>query len=294
MAGGAQDPPVVAQREMFRVICEGLSNMRRFHWFARRSGPMAGLAKLRLCVLVRDEIPDAALSRGAVDSMAVDAGALGDEAELVCPLVCSWIVYGILYVQLVLVAEATEVDNGGPEQFRALGLLVDVVAGCAEYSPVIAQLQSDRQVIEVFGYRLTHMRCFHDLTRSAGSVAVLASLFQSVAIGKRCPDAVFFILAVDRVTVETRAPGCETYLACPLVCSGVMHGIPYAQLVLVAGAAEIWDQVIRCRCRCLRPEVRALSIVGCVAHSAGAYGRMQAKLFAHLRRELCGIVRRPL
>ena len=115
MAGGAQDPPVVAQREMFRVICEGLSYVRRFHWFARRSGPVAGLAKLRLRVLARDEFPDAALSRGAVDSVAVDTGALGDEAELVCPLVCSWIVYGILYAYLVLVTEATEVANGGPE-----------------------------------------------------------------------------------------------------------------------------------------------------------------------------------
>ena len=112
--------------------------MWRFDWPARCSGLVAGLAKLRLCVLARDEFPDAALSRGAVDSVAVDAGALGDETELVCPLVYSWIVYGIQYAQLVLMAEATELANGGPEQFRTLGFLVDVVAGCAEYSPVVA------------------------------------------------------------------------------------------------------------------------------------------------------------
>jgi len=138
MAGCAQDLPVVAQREISRVICEGLSHVRRFHWFPRRCGLVAGLAKLRLRVLARHEFPDAALSCGAVDSVAVDAGALRDEAELVCPLVCPWIVYGIQYAQLILMAEATELANGGTEHFRALGLLVDVVAGCAEYSPVVA------------------------------------------------------------------------------------------------------------------------------------------------------------
>ena len=138
MAGGAQDLLLVAQRKILCVVCKRLSCVWRFYWFTRCSGPVADLAKLRLRVPATDEFPDAALSRGAVDSVAVDAGALGDEAELVCPLVCSWIVYGIQYVQLVLMAEATELSNGGPEQFRALGLLVDVVTGCAEYSPVIA------------------------------------------------------------------------------------------------------------------------------------------------------------
>ena len=73
-------------------------------------------------------------------------------------------------------------------------------------------------------------------------MAGLASLCRTVVLDKGRPDAVFFILAVDRMTVDARAPGCETQLACPLVCSGVVHGIPYAQLVLVAGTAEVRDQ----------------------------------------------------
>lgn len=164
---------------------------------------MAGLAKLRLCFPARDKIPDTALVLAPVDTVTVDAGALRDETELFGPLVCCGIVHGVLYVQLILMAEATEIRNGGSEQSWASGLGVDVVTGCAEYCPVIAQPQAIRQILDVFGESLAHVRRFHAFSRSTRSVAVLADVCRSVPVCKVGPDAVLLVLTVDRVTVDT-------------------------------------------------------------------------------------------
>ena len=134
------------------------------------------------------------------------------------------------------------------------------MAGGAEDLPVTAQRHVVRRILGGVGESLSDVRRFHRVAGRSAIVAGFAKQCGAAFGGDGPPDASLFPRTMDRVAVEARAPRYKTRQLCPLLCSGVMDGILYSLLVLVACDAEIFDGLAKQR-------GRTRATVGIVANS---------------------------
>jgi hypothetical protein len=193
-------------------------------------------------------------------------------------------------VQLICVALTAEVRNRCPEQAGALRLLMDFMTCGTNNAAFPIELIISREVLYIIRDYLAHVQAVHKFTGAFGSVAILAETRLGILIPQRYPDAVRLIGAVNGVTIFADAFGCKAQLLRPFACRGIMFGIYYAYLALVAGAAEIGNGIVRAVCCWLRPEAWAFCVVSSVTYPAGAHGGMDAKFFSFLWRIFSRIV----
>jgi len=171
----AHDAPLGTQWHILRQPCNlgsrGFAHVRGLHRRGRRSRPVAGFAGLRRNVLPADARPNPAFAPRTVDRVTVDARAFGDKADLLRPVGGSWVVHGILYPQLVSMADAAEIGNRSHKQLRALPFLVDIMARGAQDPSLRIQDHVFGQIVDFRLDGFSHVGRLHLFSRGPSSMA---------------------------------------------------------------------------------------------------------------------------